>query len=73
MNLEQELNEWMDEHQTEIFDFIRQAMDEFESAHPGLDDAMIKMNALSMANRRFMVRAISEVLGKYIKPESKGA
>lgn len=73
MNLEQELNQWMDEHQTELFDLIRVAMEEFESAHPGIDDNMVKINALSMADRRFMARAISEVLGKYLESGSKGA
>lgn len=72
MNLEQELNQWMDEHQTELFDLIRVAMEEFESAHPGIDDNMVKINALSMADRRFMARAISEVLGKYLQSD-KGA
>jgi hypothetical protein len=67
MNLEQELNQWMDNHQNEYFDLIRTTMDEFEAAHPGSDDMMIKINALSMADRRFMSKAISEVLGKYLQ------
>lgn len=66
MNLEEELNHWMDEHQTEIFEFIREAMDEFQSAHPGSDEEMVRLNALSMANRRFMARAIGAVLSKYL-------
>lgn len=70
MNLEQELNEWMDGHQEEYFEMIRVAMEEFESAHPGMDESMIKINALSMADRRYMARALSEVLGKYL---NKGA
>ena len=65
--LEKELNEWMDENQTEIFEFIRDAMLEFEAAHPDTDTEMVRLNALSMANRRFMVKAIAEVLGKYLK------
>lgn len=66
MDLEQELNTWMSDHQTEIFDMIREAMDEFEAAHPGSDQEMIRMNALSMADRRFMARAIAQVVGKYL-------
>ncbi len=73
MNLERELNEWMDANQTDIFEFIREAMEEFESAHPGMDESMIKLNALSMADRRFMARAISEVVGKYLPNSEKGA
>jgi len=65
-NLEDELNTWMDDHQTEIFDMIREAMDDFLAAHPGTDQEMVRMNALSMANRRFMARAISQVIGKYL-------
>jgi len=66
MDMEQELNAWMEEHQTELFDIIRQAMEDFSAAHPGTDQAMIRMNALSMADRRFMARAISQVLSKYL-------
>ena len=66
MDLEQELNAWMEEHQTELFDIIRQAMDDFSAAHPGMGQEMIRMNALSMADRRFMARAISQVLSKYL-------
>ncbi len=76
MNLEKELNDWMEAHETDLFDLIRVAMDEFSSAHPGLDDNMVKMNALSMADRRFMARAIGEVVGKYLPTDnsnSKGA
>jgi hypothetical protein len=69
MDLEQELNAWMEEHQTELFDIIRQAMEDFAAAHPGMDQEMIRMNALSMADRRFMARAISQVLSKYLPPQ----
>ncbi len=74
MDLEKEINDWMTEHQTDIFELIRDAMDEFESAHPGLDENMIKVNALSMADRRFMARALGAVLPKYLgqsQPQSQ--
>ena len=66
MDLEKELNVWMDENQTDYFDLIREATDEFEEHHPGLDQNMIRMNALSMADRRFMARALGVVLPRYI-------
>jgi hypothetical protein len=67
VDLEKELNEWMDDHQTDLFDLIREAMEEFEAAHPGMDQAMIKLNALSMADRRFVARALGKVLPKYLE------
>ena len=66
VDLEKELNTWMDEHQTEIFDMIREAMEEFKEAHPGLDEDMVRLNALSMANRRYMARAVGQVMSKYL-------
>lgn len=66
IDLEKELNSWMDEHQTDYFDFIREAMAEFEAAHPGVGQDMVRINALSMADRRFMARALGEVMGKYL-------
>jgi hypothetical protein len=65
--LEQELNDWMKEHETELFDLIRETVQEFESSHPGLDTIMVRINALSMADRRFMARAFAEVVSKYLK------
>lgn len=66
MELEKELNAWMDDHQTDLFDLIREAMSEFEEAHPGMDQAMIRLNSLSMADRRFVARALGAVLPKYL-------
>lgn len=66
VDLEKELNEWMDDHQTDLFDLIREAMGEFEAAHPGIDPAMARLNALSMADRRFVARALGQVLPAYL-------
>jgi hypothetical protein len=65
--IEQEINDWMKDHETEIFEFIREAMQEFEEAHPGMERDMIRLNALSMADRRFMARAVASVISKYLK------
>jgi hypothetical protein len=67
VDFEKELNQWMDEHQTDFFDLIREAMSEFESAHPGTDQEMVRLNALSMADRRFMARALGAMLPKYLE------
>jgi hypothetical protein len=66
IDLEKELNAWMDEHQTDLFDLIREVTAEFEEKHPGMDDLMVKLNALSMADRRFVARALGQVLGKHL-------
>ncbi|NWJ48048.1 MAG: hypothetical protein HXX08_19510 [Chloroflexi bacterium] len=65
--LEKELNDWMREHESELFEFIPDAIQEFEEAHPGIDTNMVRVNALSMADRKFMARAVAEVVSKYLK------
>jgi hypothetical protein len=65
--LEQEINDWMRDNETDLFDLIRETTQEFEGSHPGLDTMMIRINALSMADRRFMARAFAEVVSKYLK------
>jgi hypothetical protein len=66
-DLEAELNDWMTEHQTEIFGLISESMEEFREAHPGADEELTRINALSMADRRFMARAIGAVISKYLQ------
>ncbi len=66
MDLEKEINGWMDEHQTDYFDLLREMMDEFQAAHPGVDQDMVRMNTLSMADRRFMARALGAILPKHL-------
>ena len=66
MDLEAELNAWMDEHETEILDLLDEEMDRFREHHPGIDDAVAESNALMMANRRFLARALGAVLPKWL-------
>jgi hypothetical protein len=66
MNLETELNSWMDEHEAEILDLLDEEMERFRENHPGIDDSMAENNALLMANRRFMARALGAVLPKWL-------
>jgi hypothetical protein len=67
MSLEAALNAWMDEHEGEILDLLDEEMDRFRENHPGLDEAVAESNALMMANRRFMVRAIGAVLPRWLE------
>ena len=71
MDLEKELNDWMNEHQTDYFDLLRETGEEFEAAHPGVDQTLIRMNTLSMADRRFMARALAAVLPRYLAQSAK--
>ena len=70
MDLENDLNQWMTDHETEIFELISEADAEFTEAHPGADRTIVQMNVLSMANRRFVSRALGAVLPKYL-PDTK--
>jgi len=66
MDLEAELNAWMDEHEGEILDLLDEEMERFREHHPGIDDAVAQNNALMMANRRFLARALGAVLPKWL-------
>lgn len=72
MDLEAELNAWMDEHEGEILDLLDQEMDGFRANHPGLDDSAAESNALMMANRRFLARALGAVLPQWLGVPSPG-
>ena len=56
----------MDEHEGEILDLLDEEMDRFRENHPGLDDSVAQTNALFMANRRFLARAIGAVLPDWL-------
>ena len=71
MDIEKELNDWMNDHQTDYFDLLRETAEEFEAAHPGVDQTLLRMNTLSMADRRFMARALGVVLPKYLGQAGK--
>jgi hypothetical protein len=65
-SLEVELNAWMDEHEAEILDLLEEELDRFRDMHPGVDEKVGEQNALLMANRRFLARAIGAVLPAWI-------
>ncbi len=66
MELEAALNAWMDENEAEILDLLDEEMDRFRANHPGIDDSVAQNNALFMANRRFIVRALGAVLPAWL-------
>ena len=41
-------------------------MERFREHHPGIDEAVAENNALMMANRRFLARALGAVLPKWL-------
>jgi hypothetical protein len=66
MDLEAELNAWMDDHQDELFRLIAEEGERFHQAHPGMDYEEERLNALVMASRRYLVRALGQVLPRYL-------
>ena len=72
MDLEAQLTAWMEEHEGEILDLLDEEMDRFREHHPGIDDKVAESNALLMANRRFIVRALGAVLPGWLKAEGSG-
>jgi hypothetical protein len=67
MDLEAELNAWMTEHEAEILELMDEEMDRFRAHHPGIDDTVAENNALFMANRRFIARALGAILPKWVE------
>ncbi len=66
MDLESELVRWMDENEVEMFQLLKDEEGRFRALHPGLDSAEVRLNATAMANRRFIARALGEVLPAYL-------
>lgn len=60
----------MDEHEGEILDLMDEEIERFQAAHPGYDGPEVQSNALMMANRRFLARAIGAVLPAWL--DSRG-
>ena len=66
-DLEAALNAWMDEHEAEILDLLDEEQARFRANHPGIDPAVAEQNALLMANRRFLARALGAVLPNWLR------
>ena len=66
MDLEAELVRWMDENEVEMFQLLREEEGRFRAMHPNIDPLEVRLNAMAMANRRFIARALGEVLPQYL-------
>lgn len=67
MDLEQALADWMLEHEAEILDLMLEEAARFRDAHPGVDEREERLHALLMANRRFLARALGQVLPRWLE------
>ncbi|HLI27598.1 MAG TPA: hypothetical protein VKZ60_11030 [Chloroflexota bacterium] len=67
MDLEAELVRWMDEHEAEMLDLLREEEGRFLALHPGVDPVESRVHIAAMANRRFIARALGAVLPRYLQ------
>ena len=66
MDIEERLIRWMDENEVEMFQILREEEGRFRAMHPNLDPLEVRLNSMAMANRRFIARALGEVLPQYL-------
>jgi hypothetical protein len=66
MDLEAELVRWMDDNEVEMFQLLKEEEARFRALHPGIDAVEALIHATAMANRRFVARALAEVLPTYL-------
>jgi hypothetical protein len=66
MDLEAELVRWMDENEIEMLQLLREEEGRFRAMHPGVDAVEVRIHATAMANRRFLARALAEILPQYL-------
>jgi hypothetical protein len=67
VNLQHALEDWMEDHEVEMLDLIAEEADRFRAMHPGIEQREERVNALVMANRRFLARALGQVLPAYLE------
>lgn len=67
MDLEAALVEWMDENEVEMFQLLKEEEGRFRALHAGVDPTEVMIHATAMANRRFIARAVGEVLPAYLR------
>jgi hypothetical protein len=72
MDLETELVRWMDDNEVEMFQLLKEEDARFRALHPGLDPTESRIHATAMANRRFVARALGEVLPAYLASRDRG-
>jgi hypothetical protein len=67
MDLEAALVQWMDENEVEMFQLLKEEEGRFRVLHPGVEATDVMIHATAMANRRFLARALGEVLPAYLR------
>jgi hypothetical protein len=66
MDLEAALVQWMDENEVEMFQILKEEEGRFRVLHPDIEPTEVMIHATAMANRRFLARALGEVLPVYL-------
>ncbi len=66
MDLEAALVQWMDDNEVEMFQLLKEEEGRFRALHPDVDPVDVKIHSTAMANRRFVARALGEVLPEYL-------
>jgi hypothetical protein len=67
VDLEAALVQWMDENEVEMFQILKEEEGRFRVLHPGIEPTDVTIHATAMANRRFLARALGEVLPEYLR------
>ena len=67
MDLEAALVQWMDENEVEMFQMLKEEEGRFRVLHPGIEATDVMIHATAMANRRFLARALAEILPEYLR------
>ena len=66
MDLEAELVRWMDDNEIELLELLREEEARFLALHPGIEPDQVRLHATAMANRRYIARALGEILPLYL-------
>jgi hypothetical protein len=67
MDLGEALEDWMQEHEADLLDLYTEEAARFREMHPGIDEREERWNAMTMANRRFIARALGQVLPEWLQ------
>lgn len=70
MDLESELVRWMDDNEAELLALLQEEEARFRALHPGIELGDIQVHATAMANRRYIARALGEILPRYLAERS---
>lgn len=71
MDLEAALVRWMDENEVDLLQLLKEEEARFRALHPDVDPVDVQIHAAAMANRRFIARALAEVLPAYLAEQAR--